>query len=259
MPVPTNPQLIAAMTALTADDTPQNRQALYAALHHSTFLLPTTRARTGGNGTAPDLDLDGLVTATHDGQLVLFVFTDEDSLRQWQADESPCMALSALDTFQLALNYQAGSIQINPSSAVGGLLTAGEIAALARGVSPGSAHDVQIHQQAVQSDIPVMLGAPSKPLPIKVAAQLQRSLAAQPIVAAGYVFMLALGHDAPQQIAGIVFYPQADDTTKDAIMRQITSEVTAVLKPQMQLAFMVLEADMLHHVRGTVHPAYRRT
>lgn len=259
MPVPTNPQLIDAMTALTANDTPENRHALYAALLDSTFLLPTTHPLTGGNGTSHDLTMDTLVTDTHDGQLMLFVFTDADALRQWQPEDSPCIVLSASDTFQLALKYQVGSIQINPSSAVGGSITAGEITALARGVSPGSTDDVQVHQQAVQSDTQVMLGAPSKPLPIKVAAQLQRSLAAHPIVAACYVFMLAMGSDSPQQIAGIVFYPQADDATKDAIMRQITSEVTAVLKPNRQLAFMVLQGDMLHNVRGTVHPAYRRT
>ena len=259
MPAPTNPRLIDAMTALTADDTPENRQALYAALLHSTFIVPTTHPLTGSNGMSHDLDIDRLVTDTHDGQLVLFVFTDEDSLRQWQTENSPYSVLPASDTFQLALKHQAGSIQINPSGTVGGSISAGEIAALARGVTPGSAEDVQVHQQAVESDTQVMLGAPSKPLPIKVAAQLQRSLAAQPIIAACYVFMLAMGSDAPQHIAGIVFYPQADDATKDAIMRQITSEVTATLKPNMQFAFMVLEGDMLHHVRDTVHPAYRRT
>ena len=123
-----NEELQQAIEAVTADDTPSNRQALYKILLETTFCLPSSGS---DEGTSQ-------ITATQNeaGKMVLVAFSDPVALKRWEASAKAMLVMPAQQLFELASEKDFDQILINPGSQAGGELARNDFVRLAQGVMP---------------------------------------------------------------------------------------------------------------------------
>lgn len=137
----TNPKLVKAISAVSKNDNPETRKILYEAFLTSTFIIPIYGEIEGGPDdewrTLPHpAPVNFICGKDNQGQPLMYIFTDVDSLLAWDPQGCRYMGMHARGTFQLALNNNFASIIVNPGGLVGGFLTRGEIEDLAAGKIP---------------------------------------------------------------------------------------------------------------------------
>ena len=127
---PENEDLVSSMRQLARTRSGDARRRMYTELVNATLLIPV-------NPEAPD-ELEGgdefLVTDTLDGHPVFLAFSDWDSLRRWNPRGWCYVPVHGSEFFELTLERDLGSVQINPNGEVGGELYRHEIEMLVEGV-----------------------------------------------------------------------------------------------------------------------------
>lgn len=129
---PRNPELLAAMRAVSKGWDEELRRAMYTAMLNATFLVPLAREL--------DDDAEGS-EAFHDfethesGRPTLGAFTDWDSLRMWEPRGHDYWSIHGGELFEMAHERQPISMRINPNGDVGGELYGHEVEMLVRAVA----------------------------------------------------------------------------------------------------------------------------
>lgn len=127
---PDNPKLIEAMRAVARSAAVAERQALYAALVNATLLVPLDPETLS---QAPEAQ-QPLVVDELEGQPVIAVFSDAQSLRSWRHAGHPWAGVHGADFFSHAERAGVGAVRINPGGKVGGEIYRNEVEAITEGV-----------------------------------------------------------------------------------------------------------------------------
>lgn len=127
---PDNDELVASMRNLAEQRSSEARHRMYTELVNATLLIPV-------RPEAPEEVQSGedfLVTDTLEGHPVFLAFSDWDSLRRWNPRGWSYVPLHGSEFFELTLERDLGSVQINPRGEVGGELYRHEVEMLVEGV-----------------------------------------------------------------------------------------------------------------------------
>lgn len=127
---PDNEDLVESMRAVAQTRSAEARHRMYTALVNATLLVPI-------DPDAEDDASDGeefYVIDILDGHPVFLAFSDWPSLRRWSPRGFSYMPMHGSEFFELAIERDLGSVQINPRGEVGGELYRHEIEMLVEGV-----------------------------------------------------------------------------------------------------------------------------
>lgn len=127
---PENEELVDSMRAVASTRSGESRHRMYTELVNATLIIPIDPDA----GDEADEGEDFLVTDTLDGHPVFLAFSDWESLRRWSPKGWSYMPMHGSEFFELALDRDLGSVQINPRGAVGGELYRHEVEMLVEGV-----------------------------------------------------------------------------------------------------------------------------
>lgn len=190
-----NEALVDAMTAVSAEDTPERRALLFQLLLDSTLIVPTPCPAPDAPATwtaKPGKHL-ALVTLQDSDGTVLPVFTSAAAVLAWRPGGVGILALPAQALLEMALAAGTGKIVINPGSPAYGYVTRYEIEALGRGRLPlGAAGDVVAQPAQVRIGIPL---APPSPAALDA---LRRALLAEPAAEQAWYFLMQQGTSQPE-------------------------------------------------------------
>jgi hypothetical protein len=124
-----NQDLQAAITAVTKDNSHENRQELYRILMRLSYCIPLSSPAEPGNSQPLT------VTKNENGEVVLPAFSDPNALHRWVHPPS-MLVMTADKLFETAIANDFAEILINPAGPAGGKLTREEYTALSRGIIP---------------------------------------------------------------------------------------------------------------------------
>ena len=107
-PTPANPELLKAMEIIAAQDSPENRRALYDAILNSQLLVPVAKPlgnpnKTGLQQVIGTTDVEFIVVTNRHNQTALLAFTDEQAVKAWKPVDSYYIASNAPDLLQMSL------------------------------------------------------------------------------------------------------------------------------------------------------------
>lgn len=127
---PDNDDLVDAMRGVATNRSGEARHRMYNELVNSTLLIPVNPDAKEHDDTGDDF----LVVDTLDGHPVFLAFSDWESLRRWNPRGWSYLPLHGSEFFELCLERDLGSVQINPRGEVGGELYRHEVEMLVEGV-----------------------------------------------------------------------------------------------------------------------------
>jgi SseB protein N-terminal domain/SseB protein C-terminal domain len=224
----------AAMRRVAEQDTQGNRRVLFELLLGATLIAATA-------DPPPATGEPRLVTFTTDEGTALPVFTGIDALRAWRLTGYTPVSLPGRTLFEMAVRFNTARIEVNPASVPRGWISRAEIAALAEGRIPaGPPAEANADAQAEVRIVP----PPVRP-PEALIEAARRALAAQPHVAAGWLFAMAHGSEPPQLMIGVELTGDIDQATTDTTMQLIVEETWARSADADRLRFIVVAPQAL--------------
>lgn len=241
----TNPELLRAMENIAKKDSPENRQALYAALTASELIVPIAKPLPGGNKTGLQplvgtADVEFVVAQNKQGQNAFFAFTDEAALKLWKP-ECAFIATNALDLFAMALEMNMASIILNIAGPTArGEVMRWEFQALASGAIP-SAGQVGTQVITPPPDAPVKFIPLTKKPADKFMNSLKDALANHPDIAAGYLMQAQIGDAAPHLVAGVQFTNTLPEEIVRHIINDLGDQISTLLSPGEYIDFIVID------------------
>ncbi|MBI5652447.1 MAG: enhanced serine sensitivity protein SseB C-terminal domain-containing protein [Chloroflexi bacterium] len=242
---PTNPNLVRAMQAIAANDAPENRHALYENFLASELIVPVAKPIGDGKPGLQIVDgatpVDFIVTHNQENQVVLFAFTDADSINAWKPSGSHYIAIKATDLFQMAIEMNAASIVVNLAGpAVGGELMRWEFQALAAGVMPKEVNEAGTAQVTIPPGTRVAFGAPEQKPSDALIAALKTACAAQSDIAASYLFEMQVNQGDPHLVVGVKFMRDLADDAIGNLINTLGDQIAPALEPDHFVDFVVL-------------------
>ena len=243
-----------AMRRVAAQDTPENRRALFELLLAATLLAAT--ANTSSSGVE-----QGLATIAGEDGPALPVFTRIEALHAWRPDGYDPVALTGRTLFETAARYKTAKIEVNPASVPRGWISRTEIEALAHGQvplgpsgQPGPAHEPApaYEPESVPGPAPVRGPAPAyepavQPPSVRPPEALidaaRRALEAQPQAVAGWLFATVPASGPAQLMVGVQLADGLDRATEHATMQAILEETWARSADADRLRFMVVAGN----------------
>ena len=242
---PTNPNLMRAMQSIAANDTPEHRQSLYENFLASELLVPVAKPIGDGKPGLQIVDgampVDFIVTHNQENQVVLFAFTDAESINAWKPSGSHYIAVKATDLFQMAIEMNAASMVVNIAGpAVGGELMRWEFQALSAGVLPKNVSDAGTAQVTIPPGARVAFGVPEMKPSDALLNALRAASAAHAEIAASYLFEMQVNQGDPHLVAGIQFARALDDAAIGAVMNALGEHIAPTLEPDHFVDFVVL-------------------
>ena len=223
----------AAMRRVAAQDTPENRRALFE------LLLGATLTAAAVEDPPPGADQGLAMLESKDGP-VLPVFTGVDALRAWRATGYAPVAVPGRTLFEMAARYDTARIEVNPASAPRGWISRTEISALADGripLGPPQEH-AQPSRQPSRQPSQLKVSRPAVRPPDALIEAVRRALESQPDAVAGWLFLSAEGSDAPQLMVGVELGRDLSPSDVDATMQAMLEETWARSTEADQLRFM---------------------
>ena len=231
------------MRRVAAQDTPENRRALFELLLRATLLAATADQSPSGSE-------QGLATLTGKNGPVLPVFTRAEALLAWRPSGYAPVAVTGRALFEMAARYQTARIEVNPASVPRGWISRTEIEALAQGRLPLG--PVQELGPAAEMTV----GPPAVRPPDALVQAASRALEAQPHAVAGWLFATAQGDGPPQLMIGVQLVRGLDQAATEETMQAIVEETWARSADADQLRFMVVArqglSEMLRRGAGVL-------
>lgn len=240
----TNLELLRAMENIAKKDSPENRQALYAALTASELIVPIAKPLPGGNKTGLQqligtADVEFVVAQNQQGQNAFFAFTDEAALKLWKS-ECAFIATNALDLFAMALEMNMASIILNVAGPTArGEVMRWEFQALATGGG-------QVGTTVITPppDAPVKFIPLNKKPADKFMSGLKDALASHPEIAAGYLMQAQIGDAAPHLVAGVQFTKGFAEDVMRHVINDLGDKLSTVLAEGEFIDFIVIDNEL---------------
>ncbi len=230
-----------AMELVAADDTPDNRAALFRLLLAATLLAATTDA------TRDETDL---VTFEGEDGPVLPSFTRPETLLRWRPSGSGSVELGGRALFELAAAKRTGCIWLNLGSETAGVITRRELEALARGRLPLGEAEV------VAAASEVRVGRAPNPPGDDVLGAVRAALGAEGAAVAAWLFVMQQGENAPELVVGVELTGGAD---AGAAMRAVVDGAGDRSREARELLFMALDGGLLATIAaGSGDEIFRR-
>jgi hypothetical protein len=254
-----NPELSAAMQAITADPTPEKHTTLYQSLWKSTLILPTPENRPMDNEDleqflGEDEALTFMTFENDAGGIVMIAFTDEDAALAWEPEGLPYIGLRGLDLLLIAAENEVAEIILNPGSPHAYRLSQGDILELAqRGIPSRSAE----HGKAGAEGAMILIGPPEEMPPEAWQEAFTAILSNYPSIASAYLFQLHIAPQGPRHVIGLALAAGMAADAQDRVLTALLSELEEQLPQGLELEVVLLDdPDFLQTVRDTVSALY---
>ncbi len=252
-----NPDLIAALQAVTAADTAETRSRLYEALLQSTLILPAPEDAAAAEAWIEEEELPLVIFEDDEGDSVLIAFTDEDAALTWEPEGLDFIGLRGLDLVLVAKENEIDKIMLNPGSPHGQRLRRDEIVALSQGETPVSPPHLSADDE---TGLTVLIAPPKEAPPESWQEAVGQILESYPSIDTAYFFQLHLVPEGNRHVIGLVLYEGMSETAQERLLRNVLSEFEEQLPENQALDFVVLdEPDFRKTVENTVSPVYQQT
>jgi len=227
-----------AIEAVGSDDNAATRQELYSALLAGELSIPLPEPLPEGEWQSDQLEaLEVVLLGSEDGP-VLPVFTSEEQLLEWRPEGGGYATLESRAVFQMAAEHEVAAVAVNPGSPSQGYLVAGEIEVLARGRLPGDGGE------SMPEGTRMTVGIPASPLSEDVLAVVREAVAAAPQATAAFAFALRQEGGPLEQVIGVAFAPDTDETAVDDALRAIVQRAGDASEAARELLFVQAGDDL---------------
>lgn len=243
--LPTNDDLLNAITFLATAGTPEARRNFYVVLLNSTLFV----AQETGE-SRPILLVD------KSGEIMLPVFTDLERLHRVFPDAKRYGALAARDLFRLALGSKIHDININPEHGPGGYLDFHELEALANGTIPDLPTAAE-PSLAEPTFIP--MGDPKLPTQEvldKMTLAARSLLTVEPSVEEAYIILTKSSQEDSKLTIALRFEATTNVDDMTAFSRSFVPAIENVIGRPLDLLW--LDGERYRAIQSVVEPFYRR-
>ncbi len=244
--VPVNAELVHAIETVVAQDSPENRNAVYQALLQSKLLIPVAHplgedGKPGLQEVVGSTPIEFVVMQDKQNTMSLLAFTDEESVKAWKPEGACYIAPFATDLFQMALEMNAASIVVN----VAGPKTRGQIMRqefqpLANGLIPTDENRGGTTPVEAPPDRPVSFGVPTIEPTDQFMDALRHALADHPEVTAGYLLEGMIEEGKSHLVAAFRFDQVPEPDPLKMLMDDIGNKVSEFLAQDEFVDFVVL-------------------
>ncbi|MBZ5524568.1 MAG: enhanced serine sensitivity protein SseB [Acidobacteriia bacterium] len=244
-----------AMRVVAAEDSPEARHQLYAAMAFTRFLVPVEAAgelaaeeissfRLGKPVKGPETQPLAITVCIAGDQQVAPVFTHVDALKSWD-EKVPWTVLTGADMFAVVLAAGADEVAINPFEPEkkiglvrpGGRVTHWEIEMLAEGRSPESEITVDTPQQ-------VLLSTPSQKPPQEFFAALIEAAKKLPVVREMYFCQMSNPQGESRKSIAVEFSPEASKKARDSAIAAFSDVLEPMLGEEEVVDFFGTATEM---------------
>ncbi len=237
-----------AMRRVAAQDTPENRTALFELLLGATLLAATSDSNSEGGER-------GLAMIAGEDGPALPVFTRIEAMLAWRPTGYGPVALTGRTLFETAARYNTAKIEVNPASVPRGWISRVEIESLAQGRVPlgPSGHPAASNEPASSNEpapsnepgspAELKLGRPTVRPPEALIEAARRALVAQPHTLAGWICETVRADGPPQLMVGVELARGLDQTSVEETMQAIVEETWARSADAHRLKFMLVTGD----------------
>ncbi|MGC9522550.1 MAG: SseB family protein [Anaerolineae bacterium] len=252
-----NPDLVAALQAVTAADTAETRSELYRTLLQSTLILPAPEDSAAAEVWIEEEELPLVIFEDDKGDSVLIAFTDEDAALAWEPGGLDFIGLRGLDLVLVAAQNKIDKIMLNPGSPHGQRLRRDEIVALSQGETPISASPVSPDDEAGMT---VLIAPPKEAPPESWREAVGEILEHYPSIDTAYFFQLHFVPEGARHVIGLVLYEGMPESAQERLLKSVLSEFEERLPEDQALDFVVLdEPSFRETVEDTISPIYKQT
>lgn len=257
-----NPDLINAISKLTLNDIPYNRQKVYTAFLKSSFIIPTPEhvKEVGLVCVKEDMPI-GLYTGKNSkGDPVLFVFTDDKSLLTWKSEGSNFIIMAASELLKFALYNNFASIVINPMGPTGMEITNAEMKILKEGtIVRDYDRDLNMSEVGVPQGMKVYIGAPAKKPSDSFIETCRHAAAVHKEIEEVYLYQVIFGKGEPHLVVGIYFSRRLEGVAVKEIISKMVNKLRHLIKADEYVDFVELKSDdTLQTVKKFVKPIFQK-
>ena len=259
-----NHDLVKAIRDMTLNNVPYNRQKVYRSFLKGSFIIPTP--------PHPDVKEPRLVYVTEEkkidviagknseGEPVLFVFTDMESLYAWKPGGCGYIVMDAPGILGFTIDSKFSMIVINPAGPTGMELTRNEINMLREGtITRDYDKDLKMGSFSIPKDTNIYIGAPAKEPSVELKDMCRREAVVHKEIESVYLYQAIYGKGEPHLVVGIYFSYNTGEDVVRKIISSIMNKVTPLIKKDEYIDFTELKNDdTLMSVKKFVKPAYER-
>jgi hypothetical protein len=255
-----NPELEAAMSAVSEKDEPGTRERLYKQLLRAKLIVPLRKKgwKEGWRLIRRSPDAQLMVGRTERGEPTLTAFTSEAALKAWMPGGSAYCVMHAMDLFRTAVTIKAVSLAINVAGPVTGTLLPSELKALSEEEVPaGGVADMETVTPGRLG--PIQFLSPRHPPPDAFFEKLRDRAASFPEIRRIYYFCTDGGNGKENGVVGIEFTRRMETNAAKAVFRDLGAVLGPLMGTDQTVDFLDLKAmGILARVAAVVRPAYEQ-